>query len=60
MDETEIAVNERIEKWFMIFLFSIIVLMFVGAMLSAYQQQTCRLEMAKAGRTTEDIVKICP
>ena len=52
--------NERIEKWFMIFLFSIIVLIFVGAVLSAYQRQTCRMELAKAGRTTEDIVKICP
>jgi hypothetical protein len=60
MDETEIAVNERIEKWFMIFLFSLIVLMFIGAVLSADQRQTCRMELAKAGRTTEDIVKICP
>lgn len=52
--------NERIEKWFMIFLFSLIVLIFVGAVLSAYQRQTCRLEMVKAGRSAEDIVKICP
>jgi hypothetical protein len=52
--------NERIEKWFMIFLFSLIVLMFVGTLVSADQRQTCRLEMLKAGRTTEDIVKICP
>jgi len=52
--------NERIEKWFMIFLFSLIVLMFVGTVLSAYQRQTCRMELARVGRTTEDIVKICP
>ena len=52
--------NEPIEKWFMIFLFSLIVLMFVGTVLSAYQRQTCRMELARAGRTTEDIVKICP
>ena len=52
--------NERIEKWFMIFLFSLIVLMFVGTVLSAYQRQTCRIELARAGRTAEDIVKICP
>jgi hypothetical protein len=51
--------NERLEKWFMIFLFSLIVLMFVGTVLSAYQRQTCRLEMVKAGRTTDDILKIC-
>jgi len=52
--------NERIEKWFLIFLFSLIVLMFVGTLVSADQRQTCRMELARAGRTTEDIVKICP
>jgi len=52
--------NDKIEKWFLIFLFSLIVLMFVGTVLSAYQRQTCRMELAKAGRSAEDILKICP
>jgi hypothetical protein len=51
--------NDKIEKWFMIFLFSLVVLMFVGALLEANQRQTCRMELVKAGRSTEDILKIC-
>ena len=52
--------NERIEKWFMIGIGIIILMMFVGAVLSAHQRQTCRMELARAGRSAEDILKICP
>ena len=51
--------NDKIEKWFMIGIGIIILMMFVGAVLSAYQRQTCRMELVKAGRSTEDILKIC-
>lgn len=48
------------EKWFSIGLFSLIIIMFVGAGLASHQRNSCRLELAKSGRSAEDIVKICP
>jgi hypothetical protein len=39
---------------------SIIVIMFLGAGIAADQRNNCRLELAKAGRSAEDIIKICP
>ena len=50
----------QFEKWLGIGLFAVIVLMFVGAGLSSHQRDSYRLELAKAGRSAEDIVKICP
>ena len=48
------------EKWVFIGFISIVVMMAVGAGLSSHQRNECRLELAKAGRSAEDIVKICP
>jgi hypothetical protein len=50
----------QMEKCIMGFFASIIVLMFLGAGIAAESRKQCRLEMAKAGRSAEDIVKICP
>jgi hypothetical protein len=50
----------QIEKWFMIGIGIIILMMFVGAGLASHQRDSCRLELAKAGRSAEDIIKICP
>lgn len=50
----------QIEKWFMIGIGIIILMMFVGAGLAVHQRSECRLELAKAGRSAEDIIKICP
>ena len=50
----------QMEKWIMGFFASIIVLMFLGAGLAAESRRQCRLELAKANRTAEDILKICP
>ena len=50
----------QFEKWFMIGIGIIILMMFVGAGLASHQRDSCRLELAKAGRSAEDIIKICP
>jgi hypothetical protein len=50
----------QFEKWVGIGFFSLVVMMFVGAGLASHQRNSCRLELAKAGRSAEDIVKICP
>lgn len=52
--------NYQIEKWILGGFFIIIVMMFVGLGLASHQRDNCRLELAKAGRSSEDIVKICP
>jgi len=50
----------QFEKWVFIGFISILVLMFVGTGLGVYHRDNCRLELAKAGRSAEDIIKICP
>jgi hypothetical protein len=50
----------QFEKWVFICFIGIIVLMFLGAGLAVNQRDSCRLELAKAGRSAEDIIKICP
>jgi hypothetical protein len=50
----------QFEKWVFIGIGFIIVIMFVGSGMAFYKRDACRLELAKAGRSAEDIVKICP
>jgi hypothetical protein len=50
----------QIEKWVLIGFAGIAVMIFVGAGFVSHQRDACRLELAKAGRSAEDIIKICP
>jgi hypothetical protein len=50
----------QFERWLIFGLGMIILVMFVGAGLASHQRDSCRLDLAKAGRSAEDIVKICP
>jgi len=50
----------QLEKWVFIGFGSIIVLMFLGAGVASESRKQCRLELAKTGRSAEEIVKICP
>jgi len=52
--------NYQIEKWILGCFFIITAILCVGAALASHQRNECRLELAKAGRSAEDIVKICP
>lgn len=50
----------QLEKYIFSGVFAIVVMMFIGAGLSAESRQACRMELAKQNRTAEDIIKICP
>jgi len=52
--------NYIIEKWVFIAFMVIVFMMAIGAGLASHQRNESRLELAKAGRTSEDIIKICP
>ena len=48
------------EKWLFLGIGFIIIVMAVGAGLGAHNATECRLELAKSGRSADDIRKICP
>jgi hypothetical protein len=48
------------ERWLIFGSGMIILMLFIGSGLAVNQRTSCRLELAKAGRSAEDIVKICP
>ena len=48
------------EKWLFLGIGFVIVAMIVGAGLGMHNSTECRLELAKAGRSADDIRKICP
>jgi hypothetical protein len=50
----------QLEKWVFIGFGAIILVMFLGAGLASESRKQCRLELAKVGRSAEDVIKICP
>ena len=50
----------QFEKWLFVGIGFIIILFAVGAGLGVHNSTECRLELAKTGRSADDIKKICP
>ena len=50
----------QFEKWVFLGMGFIVVTMLVAGGLAMKTSRDCRLELAKAGRSAEDIIKICP
>jgi hypothetical protein len=50
----------QFERWLFLGIGFIIVLFAVGAGMGLHHSTQCRLELAKAGRSADDIRKICP
>jgi hypothetical protein len=48
------------EKWLFAGIAFILMLFVIAATLGIHSSRECRLELAKAGRSAEEIVKICP
>jgi hypothetical protein len=48
------------EKWVFYGMGFVIAIMSVIGVMSGKSTKECRMELAKAGRSAEDIVKICP
>jgi len=46
-------------KWLIGFVFAVILLFAVGLGVNAYIDHSCRTTMAKEGKSTDDIVRIC-
>ena len=46
-------------KWYMIMVAVVIAAMMAGASVAEYGKSQCQLELGKAGRSAEDIAKIC-
>jgi hypothetical protein len=46
-------------KWLFVFIFAIIGLFAVALGTNAYIDHTCKIEALKAGKPTDDIVRIC-
>jgi hypothetical protein len=59
----EITIMDRLEEWIIksmvIGMGGILVASFVGAGIKLDYNNHCKLELAQAGRTSEDIAKIC-
>ena len=51
---------DQFERWMLIGFGAIAIMLFVIAGIASHQRDNCRLELAKAGRSAEDIIKICP
>lgn len=47
------------DKWIAVSLVVFLVAMFGSLMFDSYQQNQCRIEATKAGKSAEDIEKIC-
>lgn len=47
------------EKWYAITMIAFVVSMFVGLSFESYSKSQCKIEAVRAGKTTEDIEKIC-
>jgi hypothetical protein len=50
----------QFERWLFLGIGFVIVVMAIGAGMGLHNSTQCRLELAKAGRTADDIRKICP
>lgn len=50
----------QFEKWLFLGIGFIIIVIAVAAGLGAHNATECRLELAKSGRSAEEIVKLCP
>jgi hypothetical protein len=50
----------QFEKWLFAGIGFIIVAMIVAGGLAMKSAKECRLELAKAGRSADEIIKICP
>jgi len=50
----------QFEKWLFVGIGFIIVVMFVAGGQAVKSSKECRLELAKTGRSAEEIVKLCP
>jgi hypothetical protein len=48
------------EKWVFCSMGSLIAIMCVVGVMAGKSTKECRMELAKSGRSAEDIVKICP
>jgi hypothetical protein len=46
-------------KWYMIMCAVVLGVMMAGAAIAEYGKSQCQLELGKAGRSAEDIAKIC-
>jgi len=46
-------------KWYMIMLAVVLTAIMAGAGVAEYAKSNCQLELGKAGRSAEDIAKIC-
>ena len=46
-------------KWYMIMCAVVLTAIMAGAAVSEYGKSNCQLELGKAGRSPEDIAKIC-
>jgi len=46
-------------KWYMIMVEVVMTAIMVGAGVAEYSKSNCQLELGKAGRSAEDIAKIC-
>jgi preprotein translocase subunit YajC len=51
---------DQIEKWVGICFMLLVFGMGFMAWKSQDMRQTCRIEMVKAGKTADDVMKICP
>lgn len=47
------------EKWLIIVIGIWITLMFGGLGVSEYQKNQCKISLAQAGRSVEDVLKVC-
>lgn len=50
----------QFEKWLFLGIGFVIVAMIVAGGLAMKSSKECRLELAKSGRSAEEIVKLCP
>jgi len=50
----------KFERWVFLGIGFIIIVMAVSAGLGVHNATECRLELAKSGRSADDIRKICP
>jgi hypothetical protein len=50
----------QFERWLFLGIGFVIIVMAVGAGMGLHSSTQCRLELAKAGRSADDIRKICP
>jgi predicted Na+-dependent transporter len=46
-------------KWFTILIAAFVVLPLLGLGISDWHKQNCRVELAKVGKTTEEIKELC-